>query len=414
MLIHIPFENNKESNLFLRALCSEFRERCGKCAWQYMPYRVPQENLVCLGIMSINRESNVTVSVRYKKRGVIEKLEFTDGDGKELSIEMQKLINNVIDQVKEKYKQPNNSFVQFSVKSLAEFSGYSTENFSIHPIGNCSSSIIFRVEGYDNKDRQYIGEIKRKRICDIMSVLTNLPLYSGSVGNNPDQHMEEVFWEEDDYIDGYPIKNGYVLLPTYAISFIDMILCNDKEVVDDKLYKLLNAAGHFHAGRKFDSQITDRVLFTSMRREEDTIYLGVVDNENNIEDDVLNNIYEMAIVSYISTLEVLATIVEESEPVKCECCGQLVYSISNKVKTLLIKYFGEFQGKEIHKYYASRSKFLHTGRRLSRTYVGVSIPQLDSNSISGAELIEEISLLNLREYVGYCFRGVIKEYFLRG
>lgn len=169
---------------------------------------------------------------------------------------------------------------------------------------------------------------------------------------------------------------------------------------------------HFHAGRKFDAQINDTHIPQEVEITKSRVEIELIPRENLINARQVNaNIQEMATVSYISALEVLSTIVYDSTVERCSNCNQNVYSISSRVKDLLHKYLPKHTAKQVHKYYSSRSKFLHEGKLLTHTYIGNTIPQLDCNSESGCVVPCEIPLKNLREYVSFCIRGAVKEYF---
>lgn len=163
----------------------------------------------------------------------------------------------------------------------------------------------------------------------------------------------------------------------------------------------------FHSGRKYDALLLDLVIPAESSEKRKALRTKLMNAR-----DVCDNSYEMAVVSYFSSLEVLSTIVYEESKERCKTCNQLNFRISARVKDLLIKYLGEDMGKYLHKYYASRSQFLHTGNSLTSPYIGTTIPQLVVDNAVNVELIFEVPLLNLREYVSYCIRRVIKDYFL--
>lgn len=45
MVFDLDLKNERESNSFLRALWSNFSEKYGKCAWQYMPNKNGKKRL---------------------------------------------------------------------------------------------------------------------------------------------------------------------------------------------------------------------------------------------------------------------------------------------------------------------------------------------------------------------------------
>lgn len=411
MVINLVLDSNIKSNLFLRALWSNFREICGNCSWIYMPYRENENNRIFLGLMSANLEETMSVYVWYKVKGVIDKLEFLTSDGDELEEETQKMVENVINRTKEIYLTPFEKNFRCCIKSITAISLYKTDLYEICPIDNNVSSIILNIKCFGEKDGKYIFQIKLKRFLDVLSVLTNLPFYTCELYEHNNTELEEMYYGNDDFIDGYPCENGLIKLPLYGKKILNAMMLYDKDIENENVFKLLNTARLFHAGRKFEEQLSCDAI-TIGEKTEDALYIGLQKNEFVTAFEVCDNLYEMAIISYISALEVISTIVYPEGAQRCSQCGQLIYSISHKVKDLLMKYLGEFLGKEVHKFYTSRSKFLHAGQSLSHTYIGTSIPQLAVNSKCGAEVVYEVPLLNLREYVGYCIRCVIKEYFV--
>ena len=410
MVIKLVLDGNIKSNLFLRALWSNFREVCGNCSWIYMPYKENDNNRIFLGLMNANLEETMSVYVWYKVKGVIDKLEFLTSSGDELKEKTQKIIENVVNRTKEIYLTPFEKKLRCCIKSKTAISLYKADLYEIYPMVNNISSIVLDIKCFGEKDEQYIFQIKLKRFLDVLSALTNLPFYTCELYEHNIMKLNEEYYGDDDYIEGYPVENGMIKLPSYGKKILNEIMIYDKDIENENVFKLLNTARLFHAGRKFEEQLSCDVMTIEEERD-DELYISLQKNEFVNAFKVCDNLFEMAIISYISALEVLSTIVYSEEAQRCSQCGQLIYSISHKVKDLLIKYLGEL-GKEVHKFYTRRSKFLHEGRLLSHTYIGTSIPQLDVNSKCGAEAVYEVPLLNLRECVGYCIRCVIKEYFV--
>ena len=62
MKFSIKSKSNVHSNMFLRALWAEFREKFGKCAWIYMPGRRKGEKYIEFGKMDIS-EAVVDVGI---------------------------------------------------------------------------------------------------------------------------------------------------------------------------------------------------------------------------------------------------------------------------------------------------------------------------------------------------------------
>ena len=104
---------------------------------------------------------------------------------------------------------------------------------------------------------------------------------------------------------------------------------------------------------------------------------------------------ENAIINYMSSLEIIT--VNDTEPVRCDTCGQMRYSIARRVKDLAAASEPEYAEKIstwISDFYKKRSAFVHTGKRLSaNNYSGVSTPLISKNSKDG--LIDQFSIVSL-------------------
>lgn len=417
MIVKVGFEDSKESNFFLRALWSNFATKFGKCAWQYTPYKDGRKQIIFLGNMDIDLKNCFSVYVHYKKKAVVDKLEFLDTSDKEIANEINKKFQEIIKETISNFKKPDTKYLNTTIKSYYSISNYYSDIFKIEPYNDGLSSLTFSVKSYGENDAEFVAQSKLTRILDLFSVLTNAPFnYSKRDENSEVGEGDEVYYEDNDFIDGYPVESNKYILTKYGKKIIERVIAWDNDIEDDNLKKLLNACMHFHAARKFDAQIYDLYIYHGPEQtEEEGVYkINLSPRDQHLFDarEVNANIQEIATILYISALEVLSTIVFSNEAERCKTCSQLIYSISAKVKDLLYKYFPDHLAKQIHTYYSSRSKFLHEGRLLTSTYTGISIPQLDYNDPSGCKVVNKIPLLNLREYTGYCIRSVIKEYMV--
>lgn len=416
MIVDIKLKENNESNMFLRALWANLDKKYGKCAWHFKPYKDGKSNIIYLGEMDIDSGGFYDVYIHYKTRGVVDKIEFNSHHKKEEFLKnVDQELNEIIKETIENFKNTSNTYLKTIISSFNSISRYYSDFFAIKPCCEYGlSSITLKIESYGREDAKFVFDSQIKKILDLLSVLTNQPFFfsfSEKHSNIDKYNNGEIFNNDDEFIDGYPIEDEKLIIPKYGKNIINQVLSN-YNVENVKMKKLLNAAMHFHAGRKFDAQINDVYTLHEIERSEDHVQFKAIPRENFINTNMLiPNIQEMATVSYISALEVLSTIVYDSTAERCSKCGQYIYSISSKVKGLLDKYLPEHIAKQIHKYYNSRSKFLHEGKLLTHTYTGTTIPQLDCNHESDCVVPHEILLINLREYVSFCIRGVIKEYF---
>lgn len=417
MVFDLDLKNERESNSFLRALWSNFSEKYGKCAWQYMPNKNGKKKTIFLGFMDIGIQYTFLVYVCYERKSAIKKIGFVSeiNDKKNL-MEITNQFKNIIEETKKLVNHPKTTNLRVAILSYSPIASYHSNYFTINPCKNGLSEVSLRIDSYGDNDAKLVFQVKVERLLNILSALTNLPFNISDMHKNVTTYKYEEEFGESDFIDGHSIKNEHIVIPEYGKKLIDNIIKLDIDIDDDLTKKLLNAVMHFHAGRKFDAQINDVCFFNSTKKTEvkNNYIMNFLCRDKRLLNarEVSTNILEIATVSYISALEVLSTIVCNSKAERCEKCGQLTYGISSRVKNMLYKYFDEPVAKQIHGYYNSRSKFLHEGKLLTYPYIGVSIPQLDCNSISGCKVNSEIPLINLREFTSYCIRKVIKEYFV--
>ena len=67
MIVDIKLEENKESNMFLRALWANLDRKYGKCAWHFQPNRDGKKKIIDLGYMDIGSGGLYNVCIHYKK-----------------------------------------------------------------------------------------------------------------------------------------------------------------------------------------------------------------------------------------------------------------------------------------------------------------------------------------------------------
>ncbi len=416
MIVDLIFEDIYDSNIFLRALWANISKEYGKCVWQYTPYKDSSKHIIFLGNMDIDLPSCFSVYVHYKKKAVINKMEFLELNNKEVSQEIKEKFQEIIKETVISFKTPEIKCLNATISSYNSISNYNSDFFSISSYGNGLSSFTLGVKAFGDNDAKFICQSKMTKVLDLLSVLTNAPFSFCKQPSNPVTHKEkEMFYEDEGFIDGHPIQNSEFILTKYGKEIIDRVIRSDKE--EGNIKKLINASMHFHAARKFDAQINDLYIYHEPEQTEEvdiyTINFSPRDQRLFSAREVNANIEEIATVSYISALEVISSIVFDNDAHRCKNCNQFMYGISARVRDLLRKYFPDQLAKQIHSYYSSRSKFLHEGEILEHTYTGISIPQLDYNHSSGCKVSSDIPLINLREYTGYCIRSVIKEYLVK-
>jgi hypothetical protein len=233
---------------------------------------------------------------------------------------------------------------------------------------------------------------KINQLVDFLSVETNAPF---RLTKAPSMDKTIVFgnelFQDDDFIDDFPIKNGYLVISKEGKEFIDKLTSIEHEVsLEVDLF--LKACSHFHTARMLEEQmhdIGDGIVLTMFG----------------------GNKVELANTLYLSALEVVTLIGFTEE--KCECCGQPKYQITRRVKDLTSKYLPKHLVKDFIDYYDKRSKYLHRGMKLvTETPTSSIIPLLDPDDKSGCDYPYKVPLINIREYVSYCLRRFYKEHLI--
>ena len=74
----LNLKSNEESNLFLRALCAEFRRQFGDCSWQYSPRKDGVHKYISFGFVKLKENPIIRVSISYKQKGVIDRIFFEE------------------------------------------------------------------------------------------------------------------------------------------------------------------------------------------------------------------------------------------------------------------------------------------------------------------------------------------------
>ncbi|HCK65415.1 MAG TPA: hypothetical protein DHW49_04060 [Anaerolineae bacterium] len=372
MEIPVKLESHNESNLFLRSTWAEFRKEFGRFGWQYMPYKEGKNNRIFFGMMGIGDESALEVSVSYKQKGIVSKIHF---DSNSISDEFKKRLTNIVKQA------------HLSINNIQTFTGryyftspqgaianYSGSNFSIYPVQKAINAIELEVKAFDKVDAQTEAKKLLFKILDFLSVCTNS---SFSFSESPRaiktiSNVKQVYFENDDWIDDYPIVKDSLGLTKLQCAFLERIISGDIEIN----HPVLLACSHFHAAQK----------------------------QWSFDVPVENNNTELASVLYVSALEVAATMDVQDNAI-CEKCKQPIYKIRQRVLDLTKTYANGLESF-IDDYYKMRSKYLHAGILFSDlSYAGVSIPLLDETE-KGFRQQSAIAPINLREYVGYILRKI--------
>lgn len=354
--IKVGISDVKDANLFLRAFWSEIREKFGDCSWFYTPLVKKQKKEIHLGQFTTKDESlgTIEVIITYANKGGIDKI-ILISKNHDISKMVQPL-NLVFSSYKNKLSKQR---ISTSIDLSPPISKYENEHFAIKPINSFQTELQIDVMGYDEKDLHFISLKKFNQIIDLLAGAIWKSVFFTSQKENVNPAYENIdvnipsekitFEFNDDRLE----KNGFIYLPTKVMEIIKTISNNSELSRETK--SLLRACRLFHAALKLE-----QMMGTVIQKRMD--------------------FYETLITNYMSTLEVLSF---SDEPVKqCGTCGQNLYSISKRVKQLIMTVFkgDDVRIKMLYSIYSDRSKYLHTGKYFSsKNYSGITIPQLSSS-----------------------------------
>lgn len=419
MEIQVDINNPDDSNRFLRALWAEFRKECGKCAWQYTPFKIGQLKTIFIGFADINRpEGNLGVSVTYVQRGTIRSISFKHEPDRPISMELGALLQRTVKFALERMGSPERQLYSVKIEGLyASPSNCVGDFFSFTPISRRRFELTLAVNAFDKTDAKTEFIEKMRQVLNVLSVESNAafwPLNNEQIEDDEplpqSGHEGEVYAEDQDWIDDCPERDGQILISRAGKKLIDVLIA-DRPVPED-VGTFLRACNHFHIARKYAAQRLDLVEFGEaerVRTNEIVLPIKVRNRRLEAAGQVGDAHAEISGALFMSAMEVAAKI-GQPPPEACNDCGQLKYRISRRVTDLMQNCGGDNLSRVAKGYYSQRSQYLHEGTMLSPSnYTGTSIPQLDASSPTGCLMQTASPDPNLRDYVGFCLRKVMKE-----
>lgn len=149
----------------------------------------------------------------------------------------------------------------------------------------------------------------------------------------------EIFHTDNNFIDGVPIVDNYIVLSKEGKLFLDKIL-NPDERDDENLDLFLKACHHFYTAKRYDSMVPDYyssdLLVVDVKKKYPNDSL---DRELSISLSRGESNTEIATTLYLSALEVLTLINYKDE--NCSSCGQPKFQISKRVRSLVSHYLND-------------------------------------------------------------------------
>jgi hypothetical protein len=382
--IQVNIHTQEKANQFLRALWAEIRSYDPSCTWIYSPIKNGKQKTITFGILHLQEQrEKVQVGITYKQRGGIEFLFFkhlidivpTSHVLSGVENTLQRLAKIAI----QKYEHPIVYNVTGYLQSEYSYilTPYIGKNFSIRYNQQDQTSVLtVKVSAYDEVDALIEYTKIAYKIIYLLSVETNIPFQIRTpvvenISRITPSTQENIYFEDDDWLDGVPNIDKFLYLSKESIEFIDWITICDFH--DTKKERFLLACRHFYSARLSVSE-------------------------------------EIPLVLCMSALEVASNI-DQTKVIHCSECKQPVYKISQRVIDLVDEFLPHHITSFFKKSYSKRSKHLHEGAILkdeSFYIFGKNIPQLNGDSLSGCETPSQISITNLWEFTSYCMRKVLK------
>jgi hypothetical protein len=416
------------TNAFLRALWATLRGRYGKCAWHSSPSKDGGQKRIYLGQMDLGMGKPIHVSLVYETRSTLREVQFGEmfDDPVDANTELGNSLSESVTEALSRHTAPDTFSFRISVSSLrVPMAPYAGPRVKIHPTGGNNTDITIAALGFDEADAR--SEFLRilTYVLDTLSVETNQlfwidamqserELVEGSEFDLKNIPPDNTFTADGEWIDGYPVERGCLLLSRSGLRAIEAFITNSD--LGAKETMLARAFHHFHVAREQDALVNDRLRMLPTRTEGDDVVVSF-----QLDDDPIikaaakfsRRAEELAAVLYLSAVEV-ASAIDAPPAQSCRQCGQLQYRISARVADYIGRHTPE-AGREsmrrvFKRHYASRSQYLHAGAVLvDHTYTGTNIPRLDPSTESGAAEYSVVRLLNLREWVGYSLRNQLRQ-----
>ena len=411
MEINIGISNIEESNDFLKSLWAQMEKEFEECGWYFSP--VKRNNIIFFGFMRIGDMGELSVSISYKQKGTINNLYFELGKDRQEIPKNSELSNRLKKVVRlAKSNQGEFSFFRCSVSIEAYYpiASYESEFFKTEILSKEGTQLTFLTKAYDQKQVNGISSKKIKQIMDFLSLETNSVFWRGKTSSLEQEKkvLTNELFQDDEFIDGMPIKEDCIVLSREGKQFLEQII-NPHNQLSKDVEMFLKACHHFHSARKYDEQELSNALLIDGDSFPEEIKKRK--NDLKIASKMGESHVELATTLYMSALEVVTLIGAEKDT--CSACGQTKYQIARRVRDLVTEHLGEHLSSDLNYYYNLRSKYLHTGLLIEdEEFGGYVIPQLDVDSKRGCREVTGVALINLREYVGYCLREYYKKNLL--
>lgn len=280
----LGYNSNKESNDFLRCFWAALRKEFGKAAWNLLPLRI--ENKIYLGHCDIGLEHVLDISLSYKVKGCLSSISISVDDSifdAQLNRRLKECITNACKNID---KLELFSF-SLELDNAICFEKLNADYFSLE-----DNRLMLNVYGYDLVDAKTLSSSLLKNICAWLS-FDQLKYIS----------IEGCAFQV--YSDS--VRRQFGNQRKYKLKVSDSV----QKYLDDFISKPYSYEDHL-------SDIDKAVFLFGQGLKYDEL--------SQMSISPLETYNEQSILCYMTALEVVS--LKDIEPTKCECCGQLRYSIA--------------------------------------------------------------------------------------
>lgn len=422
---------SKESNDFLNSLYSIFDKeikpiKSENCPWFFTPQRktIKQTKYTYFGSMR-TRYGYTHIAISYKKKGAINNIWFKPFEISITDKEFYSVIKGIVKKAKATMNEKR--FYLVSAKLKGSYPGredvYELHDY-VHNTFKIEDSILsFVVDSHDEIEAEFIAKQRVVKIVNFLAVESNIffEFYDLAVDievessefniSKPksvfqnDIDNEFLGYIEGRFIDFIPEFEGRIILSSESIQLISSLLVSDSE----QLRVLNNASYHFREGLKRERDLVNRRIMVFSDR-----YLQVSPRDDNERQSII----DISVTHYLSAIETVTLL--NSNPEKCEHCGQPMFKINQRVSNFISQYLWPHYSVVFKKIYNMRSIYLHTGtpyasnctlntRPLVSEFTGTGSTDLNliSVEVEGASI--HFGVENIREWTSYAIRNFYKD-----
>ena len=280
-----------ESNNFLRAFWAELRNRFGKCVWNYQPRKDGASKTIFLGVADINQEQGIRISLTYSQKTIVSGIHFGEQFGKPIdeASELGQQLKDAADKAYQRRNSPDTKILQVRVSSLyRSLAPYTGQWFEVLPDQHPISFLSIKIRAFDNTDAEAEFLRMSSYLLDVLSVETNSLFWLSDQEDIQDITSDiesrklvypevNTFVSDEEWMDDTPHCNGYLLISSQAVQFLDHILFKNGLSTEEEAF--IRSCHHFRIAREQDALIHDRLTFSGEQKNEDgstTLFLQLL------------------------------------------------------------------------------------------------------------------------------------------